>query len=299
MSSRISLRSASAFQSAFRVEPEVAEETGRASGVGIYGWKTPPMEGFELPETEELIVALHLGGSRRVRAVTRDGLSRSYSVPGLLTILPPGRSSAFLTEGSVSLVSLHIPIRKIIAPGAGELLSRTELSTPRFAFRDAFVSAGMEALLRAARSRQSADPSYVTKVVEALLCHLGRWAVLPGQSSIQIEGAEFHSLGCLALSDLLTYVDGHLGSKLSVNELADKAGLSRAAFTRDFKAAIGVSFHQYLQARRVAAAKKMLCETDLDLAFIAQEQGFSSQSHFTAVFKSLVNCTPQQFRRNH
>ena len=296
MGNGLSLQSADAFQSAFRVRPEVAAETARSAGVGFYSWKTPPMDGFELPASDELIVALHLGGSRRVRAITDGALSRAYSAPGLLTVLPPGRCAAFRTDGSISLVSLHIPGSTIAAAPFGPSIRRTP--PPRFAFRDAFASAAMEALLRAARSGRADDRDYVAKLADALLCHLGRSMTTdeasPGRSA---DAAD--RLGRARLGELLSYVDEHLGSKLSVDELACRAGLSRAAFTRDFRLAMGASFHAYLNVRRVEAAKKLLRGTDLKLAFIAQEQGFSSQSHFASVFKALVNCTPNQFRERH
>lgn len=296
MGDAIRLHSAAAFQSAFRAAPEVAEEIGLSQRLGLYGWKTPPMDGFQLPETDELIVALHLGGSRRVRAVTDHGLSRSCSAPGLLTILPPGRSAAFRTDGSVSLVSLHIPKHAAGLLQTGQLARPAQPWVPRFAFRDSFVSAGMESLLRAARSAQSVRRDYYTKVADALLCHLAQWRVLPAARDCSGPGASSCSLGLAPLDELLAYIDSQLGAKLGLDELASRSGLSRAAFTSSFRSTMGLSPHQYLDQRRIAAAKKMLCETDFDLAYIAQETGYSSQSHFTANFRNLSGCTPARFR---
>src|SRR5690606_24723436 len=79
-------RAEQAFRAAFRVAPQVAREIVAGARLGIYGWQTPDFEGFELPESDELVLALHLGGSRRVRAVTDHDLSRSQSTPGMVTI---------------------------------------------------------------------------------------------------------------------------------------------------------------------------------------------------------------------
>lgn len=296
MGNTISLESAETFQRAFRSAPEVVAETESAHGLGIYGWKTPPMEGFELPESDALVVALHLGGSRCVRAITEQGLSRSYSAPGLVTILPPGRAVAFRTEGSISLVTLHVP-RTTLGVVQAEYLRSPEELTPlsNFAFRDAYVSAGMEALLRAARSGGTERTNYVAKVSEALLAHLARWSIRPETSDRRVTPD--HRLGCTSLNELLAFVDKGLSGKLSLDTLAMRAGLSRAAFTRSFRASVGLSPHQYLSERRIAAAKRLLLETEFDLAYIAQETGFSSQSHFTGVFRDMVGCTPARFRQ--
>ncbi len=301
MSDEFRLRSAAAFSSAFRVSPEVVEETAPAAehtagNVGIYGWKTPRMDGFELPESDELIVALHLGGSRKVRAVTDQGLSRSRSTPGLLTILPPGRSAAFRTEGSISLVSLHVPKSLAAEMSLPVTASPDQPWLPRFAFRDPYVSASLEALLRTARSGQTIRPDYMVKVVDAMLCHLAQWrqttedaGPLPGAAADQL-------IGRISLRELFALIDAQLGRNLCLDELARCTGLSRAAFTRGFRQATGLSAHQALNLRRIEVAKKLLAETDLDLAFIAQETGWSSQSHFTASFRNAVGCTPARFR---
>ncbi len=55
---------------------------------------------------------------------------------------------------------------------------------------------------------------------------------------------------------------------------------------------------RHRQARR-SGSNSCFGETSLDLAFIAQELGFSSQSHFTAVFQGATGFTPGQFRQQH
>lgn len=303
MSVEFRLQSAAAFSSAFRVPPEVVEEAvpaaAQATGnVGIYGWKTPRMDGFELPESDELIIALHLGGSRRVRAITEHGLSRSCSTPGLLTILPPGRSAAFRTEGSVSLVSLHIPKSRAAELSLPASATSDSCWLPRFAFRDPYVSASLEALLRTARSGRTLRPDYVVKVVDAMLCHLAQWRQSPdnGVGGALSTAAPEQGIGRLSLRELFALIDAQLGRAPSLDELARRTGLSRATFTRSFRQATGMSAHQAINLRRIEVARKLLAETDLDLAFVAQETGWCSQSHFTASFRKVVGCTPARFR---
>ncbi|MBA4286513.1 MAG: hypothetical protein C0434_13390 [Xanthomonadaceae bacterium] len=298
-------RSAAALSSAFQVRPEVVEEAAPPSAsscdggnVGIYGWKTPQMEGFELPASDDLIVALHLGGSRRVRAITNGGLSRCRSAPGLLTILPPGRSAAFRTEGSISLMSLHVPgtlVSEFPQPPGN---NRDGSWLPRFAFRDPYVSASLEALLSTARSGQAVRPDYVVKMVDAMLSHLAQ----ARQSQDAVDVVELppelggQRVGRITLRDLFALIDAQLGRNIGLDELARCTGLSRAAFTRCFRQVTGISAHQALNQRRIEVAKRLLAQTGLDLAYVAQETGWSSQSHFTASFRKAVGCTPARYR---
>lgn len=306
MKEELRLRSAAAMSSAFRVSPDVVEETApeaeqQGDGkVGIYGWKTPRIDSFELPESDELIIALHLGGSRRVRAITDQGLSRSRSAPGLITVLPPGRTAAFRTEGSVSLMTLHVPC------ALAKTLSLPITATvepawqqPRFAFRDNYVSASLEVLLRAVQGGQRMRPDYVVKVVDAMLCHLAQSRQVAQSGLVLTPGASVLSLGQRTLADVYALIDARLGEDIRLDDLARLTGLSRAAFTRAFRQVTGLSAHQAVMNRRIEAARRLLAETDLDLSHIAQETGWSSQSHFTACFRKAVGCTPARYRSPH
>jgi AraC family transcriptional regulator len=53
---------------------------------------------------------------------------------------------------------------------------------------------------------------------------------------------------------------------------------------------------QYVQARRVKRAQQLLADRKTSLAEIALSLGFSSQSHFTNVFREAVGVTPKAYR---
>lgn len=273
--------------------PEVVAEVRIADGIRIYGWKTPDFEGFALPESDELVLALHTGGSRRVRQVTEDGLSSTRSIPGLVTLLPPGKPAAFRTDGGVEVVTLHLPAS---GNGSKPLARLADAGLARFAVRDAYVSAAMETLVRAARAEHALRPGYMLKVADALLAHLEQWAdeAMPPVEPGLLEGNR--PVGGVPLRHLLEHIDAHLGHKLSLDDLARYCGLGRAQFTLAFRDATGSSPHQHVMQRRIQAARRMLLQTEHDLATIAHETGFSSQSHFTRLFRAETGDTPARFR---
>jgi AraC family transcriptional regulator len=57
-----------------------------------------------------------------------------------------------------------------------------------------------------------------------------------------------------------------------------------------------ISPHQYVMQQRVERAKLILSKTDLAIAAIALQVGFSSQSHLTQHFKRFTGMTPKQVR---
>lgn len=93
-------------------------------------------------------------------------------------------------------------------------------------------------------------------------------------------------------------IDAHLERGPTLDELAQACGLSKRHFTRAFHQSIGMAPHRWLQQRRVDKARHMLLSTPSGaLSAIAQECGFTDQSHFTKVFARVVGITPREWRR--
>ena len=78
--------------------------------------------------------------------------------------------------------------------------------------------------------------------------------------------------------------------------LADKVGMGPHQFTTQFRKATGHTPYQFITELRVARARDLLEKTTLPLAEIAFRLGFSSQSHFTSVFRERLRTTPGTYR---
>jgi AraC family transcriptional regulator len=289
MSDRASNQLASAvdaFCSAIRVEPSLVRESRAFGGMCVCSWKTPWIEGFELPATDELIVAHHRGGSYEVRAQSGGLLSRSRSVPGLLTIIPPGRGVAYRTGGPVTFNTLHVSRSALNDIFKSEAAGRIQ---ERFAFRDQFVGSCIDSLLREARVRDRWSPRFVSAVTEALLLHLLRSS--PAQPQEPLESSVQHRI-----HKARALIESEPAGELSLAVLAAEAGMSRAHFARTFNEMVGEPPHRYIMRQRIECAQRLLEESGLALGEVAYETGFCSQSHFTRAFRKQVGVPPQQYR---
>jgi len=90
--------------------------------------------------------------------------------------------------------------------------------------------------------------------------------------------------------------DRHAG--LSLHEVADAVSRSPFHMARSFRKQTGLSLHQYRQHLRLATAMERLVDGDCDLAGIAHDLGYCSQSHLGAVFKQEVGVTLGEARRS-
>ena len=75
--------------------------------------------------------------------------------------------------------------------------------------------------------------------------------------------------------------------------------ISRAYLSQMFKEQVGLSFTEYVNARRLVKARRLLLTTDLKIDEIAEACGFFSSTYFSTVFKKSTQLTPRTFRQRH
>ena len=92
------------------------------------------------------------------------------------------------------------------------------------------------------------------------------------------------------------YIDEHFSEGIGLCELAAHVSLSPYYLLRAFRAELGMPPHAYLESVRIRHAQRLI-EAGRPLAAIADEVGFSSQSHLTRRFKQIIGVTPGQYAR--
>src|SRR6187200_2525315 len=90
--------------------------------------------------------------------------------------------------------------------------------------------------------------------------------------------------------------DARYFEPLDVDDLAARAGLSRAHFSREFRRAFGESPHAYLLTRRLERAAALLRTTDRSVADICLSVGLQSVDSFTTSFTRTYGRSPTAYR---
>lgn len=115
-------------------------------------------------------------------------------------------------------------------------------------------------------------------------------AQLAGPAAPAVE-----ALSAQARDRAIDFLEARFSSPVSLQELAEAAGVGVRQLTRVFREATGRSPHQYLLHRRVEQAK-VLIRQGLPLADVAVQCGFFDQSQLTRTFVRHVGTTPGRFR---
>jgi len=114
-----------------------------------------------------------------------------------------------------------------------------------------------------------------------------------------IRGQSKHFLAALGdpqIGKALTMIHTQFGQNLSLEVLAQRAGMSRSAFSEKFHTLVGITPAKYLTNWRMQEAMMLLETTDLSVEQIAETCGYSSHVAFRKAFKATMEITPKQVR---
>lgn len=98
------------------------------------------------------------------------------------------------------------------------------------------------------------------------------------------------------LRRVLDYIDSFLDRNLSLEALANVAGISKYHFISSFKQSMGMTPHQYVIQQRIKRAKELLRDRTLTISEISLACGLTNQSHFTRLFRKHTGVTPRTYR---
>lgn len=101
------------------------------------------------------------------------------------------------------------------------------------------------------------------------------------------------------VGELVEYIEGHARSRLTLDQLASAAGLSKFHLHRMFRKLTRRGIMEYVRSRQLAQSLADLVNTRLRVEDIAQEYGFEHCQSYIRSFKNEFGITPAKFREGH
>ncbi len=95
------------------------------------------------------------------------------------------------------------------------------------------------------------------------------------------------------------FVQQHLSEPIKTEDIAKALYMGRSRLSTNFKKETGMNISDYVAQLKIDEAKRLLRYSDKPSSAIALYLGFSSQSHFSKVFKSFTETTPLEYRQAH
>ena len=141
-------------------------------------------------------------------------------------------------------------------------------------------------------SQQPGSKVVVDKLTEILLVELIR--INFGRSD---QSGFIGALYDRQISGALELMHAEPGESWTLDKLAGRIAMSRAAFAKRFKERVGQTMFEYLTALRMRHARDLLRDSELRVYEIANQVGYESDLAFAKAFKRLLGVTPAMYRK--
>ncbi len=255
--------------------------------------QSDPAGVIEIGARAHPVVVLHVGPSVHVGCDRGGRKYRGVTVHGDVDVVPPGTPCRWeLKEKDTALIlGVSADLMKIVADEAGVDPKRVDVVN-RFQTRDPQIEHIGWALKAEMESGYRGGRLCFDGLAMALAVSL-----LDRHSSVSAHRErQKMSMSGRRLREAIGYIEDHLGSELSLKEIADAAGISVSHFKLAFRQSVGIPVHQYVIQRRVERAKALLTDKEMSVGQAALEAGFAHQSHLAHHMKRLLGVTPRSLR---
>jgi AraC family transcriptional regulator len=208
---------------------------------------------------------------------------RHRAFSGDIWVMPPGQSWWTRHETPKSCIHLLLSSEWL------QQITHPEFAlTPQIQLRDALLAQMIRTLADTANRPETPtsrlyQESLVTTLALHLATHYGHTSEHPRETA---------PLSAVRLRAISEYVSEHLSETISLNDLAQLAGLSASQFSLRFRETTGQTPHQYVTSLRVERARELLVSGQHTPADVATLTGFADQSHLTRHVRRALGVTP-------
>ncbi len=138
------------------------------------------------------------------------------------------------------------------------------------------------------------EPGWYDRVTSRLTVVLSRLLTIAKWPRSREASAQSH-MNLIAVVD--QFLRDNLARPLTLNDVADHAGLSQRSLCRQFLQMTGETVMERLANLRMDRAASLLAETDNPLAVIGADVGMPDPSYFCRRFRKHFHLTPHVYRR--
>lgn len=111
------------------------------------------------------------------------------------------------------------------------------------------------------------------------------------------ENLTYHNQDIIEVVNRL--IDQNISEKITLENLCQQIYMNPSYFSRYFKKKTAMNFSEYVLQRRIEIAKKLIRENNLYIYEICTAVGIKNYKYFHKVFKTIVGCSPMEYKEKH
>lgn len=100
------------------------------------------------------------------------------------------------------------------------------------------------------------------------------------------------------VSEMLSIIDEHLYSRITVEEICHALGYSRAYLSKIFKDSTDYTVANYIMKKKIKEAKKLIREDNYNFTQISEQLCFDNPHYFSRAFKRIANMSPSEYKNS-
>lgn len=254
----------------------------------------PGASGYYLSPDPRIVIFFN-DVSSHILMSNRDAVLEQHYRPMTRAVYVPAGIpmwTSFTSAHRFSHLDLHLHkdrLLRFLAPSVGSAAALAALRRP-VEIEDVQAIAALASLLVDEVSNPSKHAVYAESLVGSIVAGL---LDIPELGTEQAAGRLTQG----QMNKLISRMNSLSDCRLTVAEMAATVGLSESWFANVFKQTTGKTPLQWQLATRIDRAQKLLLESDLTVADIAAQLGFSDQAHLTKAFRQIAGETPVAWRR--
>lgn len=143
------------------------------------------------------------------------------------------------------------------------------------------------------------DREEIQQVMQNMKDQLDKENQVDGFKEDDDQGEEKRRKGIQVVNYLKEKVKHAYMKDIGVSTIADEIGYNPSYLSRVFKLETGIGFVQYLTKKRMDVACKYLRETNMSVARIAEQSGYTDDKYFSRIFKKEFGHSPGEYRKRN
>ena len=96
---------------------------------------------------------------------------------------------------------------------------------------------------------------------------------------------------------VINYVRNHYNEEITLTDMADMIEITPEYLSRLFNQEMKINFNSFVKNFRISMAKRLLMNTNYQIAEVAEKTGFHDSKYFNKVFKSVCGLTPSEYKK--
>lgn len=285
---------------AHRLTPKIQYQSPLKGGCIIQRWQGFLGE-YIVPKLTYPIIAVISGGKAKIKRI-RDNqqLSGDHAMPGDIAIIPRNQTMSWRVNGEMDIITLTFADDGIcnLLQNIYERLSDTK-THPMYvgAFTNSYLFTNSNHLTNvlcekgALENKDSTQDEYIEAHLHTISLYIAQYF---GRKDDGLSEFQLHSR---LVKYTVQRISLGISSKIQIEDIASELRISPALLTKRFKQEMGVSPHNFLLLKRIQKAQNLLANSQMDIATIAIECGFTHQSHLTRNFTKITGLSPFKFRQ--